>query len=73
MTHKTVKRSLTTFAATAASVLMMQAPAFADTTLADVTLPFPLAVHRCASLVPALRRLKASPTCTSTLSCEVPA
>ena len=42
MKHKTVRRSLTMFAATATSVLLMQAPAFADTTLSDVTLPFPL-------------------------------
>jgi hypothetical protein len=37
-----VRRSLATFAVTAASVLLMQAPASADTTLADVTLPFAL-------------------------------
>jgi hypothetical protein len=30
------------FAATVASVLLMQAPALADTTLSDVTLPFPI-------------------------------
>lgn len=42
MTHKTIRRSCTMFAATVASVLLMQAPAMADTTLADVTFPFPL-------------------------------
>lgn len=42
MRQKTIRRSLTTLAATAASLLFFQAPAMADTTLADVTLPFPL-------------------------------
>ena len=39
---RTVVRSLTTLAATAASMLSLQGTAFADTTLADVTLPFSL-------------------------------
>ena len=42
MTHKTVRQSFTMFAATVASVLLMQAPALADTTLSDITIPYPI-------------------------------
>jgi hypothetical protein len=42
MEPKMLRRSLKTAAATTASVLLMQAPALADTTLIDQTLPGPL-------------------------------
>lgn len=42
MRQRMAKRSLKTAAATAVSVLLLQAPALADTTLIDQTLPGPL-------------------------------